>query len=163
MNILTRFKFFLWKFGHFNVPMIGYLKPRLITLTDTEIVICLPLNRRSRNHLHSMYFGALAVGADLAGGLHGFYHALKKQAKVSLVFKSFQARFLRRPESDVYFICSEGATVETMIQEAIKTGERVTKLIHIKAYIDYPALTEEIAEFVLELSVKMSTGRIYNL
>ncbi|KTD63034.1 aromatic compounds catabolism [Legionella santicrucis] len=155
MNLLTRFKFFLWKFGHFKVPMIGYLKPRLIKLNDTEIIICLPLNRRSRNHLNSMYFGALSVGADLAGGLHGFYHATKKQCQISLAFKSFQAQFLRRPESDVYFMCSEGALVETMIQESKITGERITKPIHIKAFTDYPSFHEEVADFILELSVKV--------
>ena len=68
MSPMTRFKFFLWRFSRFKVAMIGYLKPRLIKLTEQDIVICLPLRRRSRNHLNSMYFGALAVGADLAGG-----------------------------------------------------------------------------------------------
>lgn len=155
MNILTRFKFFLWKFSHFKIPLLGYLKPRLLHLTDTEIVICLPLNRRSRNHLNSMYFGALCAGADLAGGLHGFYHAAQKKLKSSLVFKSFQAQFLRRPESDVYFVCHEGAKVEAMLEESKKTGERVTQSVQIKAYTDYPSLTELVAEFVLELSVKV--------
>jgi acyl-coenzyme A thioesterase PaaI-like protein len=155
MSLLTRFKFFLWKFSHFKVPMIGYLKPRLIKLTDTDIVICLPLNRHSRNHLNSMYFGALAVGADLAGGLHGFYHASQNQCKVSLVFKSFQAQFLRRPESDVYFVCTDGAVVAAIIQETKTTGERISKPIHIRAYTDYPALSEATAEFILELSVKI--------
>ncbi|HHT0593699.1 TPA: DUF4442 domain-containing protein [Legionella anisa] len=154
MNILTRFKFFLWTFGHFKVPLLGYLRPRLVQLTDTDIVVCLPLKRRSRNHLNSMYFGALCAGADLAGGLHGFYHASQKQLKVSLVFKSFQAQFLRRPESDVYFVCHEGAQVKAMLEESQKTGERVTRPIQIKAYTDYPGMTELVAEFVLELSVK---------
>ncbi|HEN5500910.1 TPA: DUF4442 domain-containing protein, partial [Legionella pneumophila] len=99
MSPLTQFKFFLWFFCHFKVALIGYLKPKLIQLTDNEIVVRLPLTRRSRNHLHSMYFGALAVGADIAGGLHGFYHAKQAKCKVSLAFKSFQAQFLRRPES----------------------------------------------------------------
>jgi acyl-coenzyme A thioesterase PaaI-like protein len=154
MNLLTRFKIFLWKFSHFQVPMIGYLKPKLIKLTDDEVIIRIPLNRRSRNHLHSMYFGALAVGADLAGGLHGFYHALKKEVKVSLVFKSFQAQFLRRPDGDVYFVCDEGAKIAAMIEETHRTGQRVTKEIHIKAYTDFPQLTELVVTFVLELSLK---------
>src|SRR4051812_24403577 len=116
MNLLTRYKFFLWHFSHFKVALIGYLKPRLIQLSDCDIVVCLPLKRRSRNHLNSMYFGALAVGADLAGGLHGFYHADKAKCTVSLAFKSFQAHFLRRPESDVYFVCTEGETVKKIIE-----------------------------------------------
>lgn len=118
MSPLTQFKFFLWFFSHFKVALIGYLKPKLIQLTDNEIVVRLPLTRRSRNHLHSMYFGALAVGADIAGGLHGFYHAKQAKCKVSLAFKSFQAQFLRRPESDVYFICTEGEVVKKMIEES---------------------------------------------
>lgn len=118
MSPLTQFKFFLWFFCHFKVALIGYLKPKLIQLTDNEIVVRLPLTRRSRNHLHSMYFGALAVGADIAGGLHGFYHAKQAKCKVSLAFKSFQAQFLRRPESDVYFICTEGEVVKKMIEES---------------------------------------------
>ncbi|HAU0473237.1 TPA: DUF4442 domain-containing protein, partial [Legionella pneumophila] len=147
MSPLTQFKFFLWFFSHFKVALIGYLKPKLIQLTDNEIVVRLPLTRRSRNHLHSMYFGALAVGADIAGGLHGFYHAKQAKCKVSLAFKSFQAQFLRRPESDVYFICTEGDVVKKMIEESKKSGERINKPIHIKAYINYLTHPEEIADF----------------
>lgn len=103
-----------------------------------------------------MYFGALCAGADLAGGLYGFYHAHQKQIKVSLVFKSFQAQFLRRPESDVYFLCHEGSKVEAMLERSKKTGERVSEPIQVKAYTDYPNLTELVAEFVLELSLKIA-------
>lgn len=155
MNILKRYKLFLWYFSHFKVALIGYLKPRLIKLTDSDIVVCLPLKRRSRNHLNSMYFGALAVGADLAGGLHGFYHADLAQCKVSLAFKSFQAQFLRRPESDVYFVCTEGNIVKQMIEESKNSKERVNKPISIKAYTDYLTQPEEVADFILELSVKV--------
>lgn len=155
MSPLTRFKFFLWFFGHFKVALIGHLKPKLIKLNDNEIIVRLPLIRRSRNHLNSMYFGALAVGADIAGGLHGFYHAELAQCKISLAFKSFQAQFLRRPESDVYFICTEGNTVKKMIEESKNSGERINKSVHIKAYTDYLTQAEEIADFTLELSVKV--------
>ena len=155
MTMLTRFKFFLWYFGCIKVPLIGYLNPRLITLTDQEIIIKLPLTRRSKNHLHSMYFGALAVGADLAGGLHGFYHAKQAGVNVSLAFKSFQAQFLKRPESDVYFVCTMGNIVKDMITESQNTKQRVNQPILINAYTHYPDHSEEIANFVLELSLKV--------
>lgn len=155
MTLFTRFKIFLWTFSHFKVPMIGYLKPRLIKLTDTDIVICIPLRRRSRNHLHSMYFGALAVGADLAGGLHGFYHAHLAQTKASIVFKSFQAQFLSRPESDVYFVCTMGDTVKNMIAESKTTHERINKPLHIEAYTNYLNNPDKVADFMLELSIKV--------
>ncbi len=155
MKLMTRFKLFLWYFGHFKVALIGYLKPRLIKLSDNEIVIRIPLRKRSRNHLNSMYFGALAVGADLAAGLHGFYYADLAKCKVSLAFKSFQAQFLRRPESDVYFVCTAGETVKNMIAESQISGERINKPINVKAYINYLNQPEEVADFILELSVKV--------
>lgn len=155
MKTITRFKFFLWYFGRFKVPLIGHLKPHLIQLTDREILVKLALTRRSKNHLNSMYFGALAVGADIAGGLHGFYHARKANVAISLAFKSFEAQFLRRPESDVYFLSEMGETVKTMITQSQTSGERINQAIHVKAFTDYPERSIEVAYFTLELSLKV--------
>lgn len=155
LNLLTRFKLFLWYFGHFKVAMIGYVRPKLVKLTDTDIVVRLPFNRRNRNHVHSMYFGALSIGADIAGGLHGFYHAHLTKCDISLVFKSFQAQFISRPEADVYFVSTMGATVKEMIEESRISKSRINKPITIKAYTNYPANPVEVADFILELSVKV--------
>lgn len=155
MKPLTRFKLFLWSFGHFKIPLIGHLRPKLISLDEKRIVVKLPLGRRSKNHLNSMYFGALAVGADLAGGMHGFYHADKAKLNTSLAFKSFQAQFLSRPESDVYFISEMGETVRDMIAESQQSKERVNQPILIKAFTHYPENPEEVASFTLELSIKV--------
>ncbi len=155
MKTLTRFKFFMWCFSHFKVPLIGYVKPHLISLTDQEIVIKLKLNRRSKNHLQSMYFGALAMGADLAGGLHGFYHAEQARVRLSLAFKSFQAQFLRRPESDVYFVCGMGEMVKDMISDSQRSGQRINKPLEVTAYTNYPQRPEAVAQFTLELSLKV--------
>lgn len=155
MTTINRMRWFMWLFGRSQVPMIGYLRPKLLMLSDQKIVIKIPLNRRSKNHLHSMYFGALAVGADLAGGFHGFYHAEKEKTKVSLVFKSFQAQFLKRPESDVFFISEMGDTVAAMIQDAKRSQKRQNNIIKITAYTGYPNTLETVAEFALELSLKV--------
>ncbi|MGQ3889742.1 DUF4442 domain-containing protein [Legionella sp. CNM-1927-20] len=157
MTILTRFKFFLWYFGHFQVPLIGYLKPKIIDINDKNLVIKLPLRRRSKNHLNSMYFGALAVGADLAGGLYGFYYANQMKKKISLVFKSFQAQFIKRPESAVYFVCQMGDSVKEMVLESEQTKERINKFIEVQAYTHYSKAAELVATFKLELSIKVLT------
>ncbi|CEK09508.1 PaaI family thioesterase [Legionella hackeliae] len=155
MKPFTRFKLFLWTFGRFQIPLIGYLGPKLIKLNDQAIVVKIPLTRRSKNHLKSMYFGALAVGADLAGGMHSFYHAKQARLNVSVVFKSFKAQFLRRPEKDVYFVCNQGDIVKAMIEESKVKQERINKPIEIKALINYPDNPEEVATFILELSIKV--------
>ena len=155
MSLLKHFKYFLWIFSHFKVPLIGFVKPSIYELNEERLVIKIPLKRRTKNHLNSMYFGALAIGADLAAGLHGFYHAKKAHLKISLAFKSFSAQFLKRPETDVYFICSEGNTIQEMIVFSSENKERCNKPILIKAFTNYPANPELVAEFILELSIKV--------
>lgn len=160
MSHLRQFKYFLWFFIHYKVPLIGHLRPKLIKIDEQQIITMIPLTRRSKNHLHSMYFGALAVGADLAGGLHAFYHANCLNLDVSLAFKSFQAQFLKRPEADVYFVCDEGLEVKKMLEESTGSGKRINQLITINAYTNYLKNSELIAEFKLELSVKVINPQI---
>lgn len=155
MKALTRFRFFLWVFGRFKVPVIGYLRPRLVEINDQRVVVCIPLRRRSKNHLNSLYFGAFAAGADIAGGLHGYWHAQKAPGRLSLAFKRFEAEFLRRAEADVYFVSECGETVREMIGESVTRGERVNRPLAVTAFVNYPQNPEVVARFMVELSVRM--------
>lgn len=154
MTEFTRFKLFLWYFSRFKVPLLGYVKPVLISLDQQHVLIKIPLNRRTKNHLHSMYFGSLAAGADLAGGLLGFYFAKRAKLRISLAFKSFSAQFIKRAESEVYFICTEGKQIEEMIAKTELSSLRCNQLISVKAYTHYFQSPELVAEFQLELSIK---------
>lgn len=154
MSDLSKAKRMLWLFGFFKIPLIGFVKPKLLELTDKRMVVKIRLRRKTKNHLGSMYFGSLAIGADLAGAFQSFYIADKMKAKLSIVFKNFEASFLKRPEGDVYFISDEGLIIQAMVEETIKSKERVTKNINISAVIGYPDSPEVVSEFVLGLSVK---------
>jgi acyl-coenzyme A thioesterase PaaI-like protein len=155
MKPLTRFKWMLWSFGKTKVPLIGYVRPQLLEITDERIVIKLPCNKRNKNHLNSMYFGALSIGADLAAGFHGLYHAKQSKKNVSLAFKAFEAQFVRRPESDVYFVSEMGHVVQDMIKQTTQTKTRVNQWIDVIAYTHYPDTPEAVANFKLELSLKV--------
>ncbi|MFT6802469.1 MAG: acyl-coenzyme A thioesterase PaaI-like protein [Salibacteraceae bacterium] len=154
MNEITKAKRMLWLFGIFKIPLIGYVNPKIIEFTDTRMVIRIKLRRRTRNHLGSMYFGALGIGADLAGAFQAFSIADKKKRKISLAFKDFQANFLKRPEGDVFFVSDAGGQIAELMDETILTKQRVTQSIHVNAYINYPENPELVAEFTLGLSVK---------
>lgn len=154
MADLRKAKRMLLLFGFFKIPLIGFVRPRLIKLTEKEMVVKIPLRRRTRNHLGSMYFGALSIGADLAGAFQAFQVAEKRKRKISLAFKDFHADFIKRPEADVYFVSHAGKQIENMVDETIKSKERVTEGIRIDAVINYPENPEVVAEFTLGLSVK---------
>ena len=105
----------LFLLGFFKIPIIGFTRPKLITIDEENISVKIKLNRRTKNHLNSMYFGALAVGADIAGGIHVFYFSEILDKKVSFSFKGMNAQFLKRAESDVYFSSNEGHIIKDAI------------------------------------------------
>lgn len=144
----------LYLFAFFKVPLLFYCRPRIVAFDEERVEIRLPLRRRTKNHLNSMYFGALAVGADVAGGFIAYDQINRSGEKISLVFKDFTAQFLKRPEADVHFLCEDGELITQMIQETIRTKERVSKTVTIKAFC--PTIsTELVAEFTLGLSLKV--------
>ncbi len=133
-----------------NVPMIAYLRPRIDQVDDDVVAVTIPLTRRSKNHLRSMYFGALQVGADVAGGFMALRHAQQAGRPISFVFKDAKASFVRRAEADVTFTCHDGAAIRQLVDKALRTGERHELPVHIEA----TAAGETVARFTLTLSLK---------
>ena len=120
-----RATWFIRSFGLSKAPLIFYCCPSVIKLAEETTVIKIPFKRRNKNHLKSMYFGPLAVGADVAGGVLAMESIRKSGRNISLIFKDFKAEFLKRPEGDTYFTCNDGQSVKNLIDETTKTGERV--------------------------------------
>lgn len=149
---LSRMKWMLRLMGCFKIPMIGYLGPRLLRMDDEVVEVKIRLRRRTKNHLNSMYFGALAVGADIAAGIHAFYFSEKLGFKVSFAFKAMQAEFIKRGESDIVFICKEGALIRKAVEESKVSGERVNQIVLVEA-LDKDQ--ELVAKFAMTISVKV--------
>lgn len=141
-------------FGFFKVPLIWYCRPKILALDEEKVKIKIPLRRRTKNHLNSMYFGTLAVGADVAGGFMAMSKAEARGTKISLAFKAVKAEFLKRPEADVIFTCHDGAVIDKMLDETLASGERVNQSVRIVATCPSLAADEPMAVFDLTLSVK---------
>ncbi len=145
---------FIRYFGLSKVPLIFYCRPTVVKLTEETTIIKIPFKRRNKNHLKSMYFGALAVGADVASGVLAMHLIRKSGRNISLVFKDFKADFLKRPEGDTHFTCDDGLAVKNLIDVATKTGERVNMQLKITATVPEISGDEPVAEFILTLSLK---------
>jgi len=143
----------LLKMMAMKIPMLGYIRPKIVELNEDTCTVRVPLRRRTKNHLNSMYFGALSAGADCAGGLIAMAAIRRSGQKVALIFKDFKADFLRRAEGDVHFRCVEGKEILALVEEAVETGERVNMPVHVTATVPTESM-EPVAEFVLTLSLK---------
>ena len=144
------------QFGIFKVPMIWYCRPKVIEHTDEKIEIKISLRRRTKNHLGSMYFGVLAVGADITGGFLAMDPIQESGRNITLIFKDFKADFLKRPEGDVHFICRDGLEIRDLVKKASGSEERHNYKLNIEATV--PSLSNDIvARFALTLSLKDKT------
>jgi len=144
-------------FGLTKIPMIFFARPHVHILDDHHCDIGIPLKRRTRNHLKSMYIGALIMGADLAAGLLATRLISKSESKISLVFKDVQADFLKRVDGDARFICEEGSKIATLIENVIQSGERQHATIHVSVAVPDKYGDEILAQVTLTLSLKEKT------
>ena len=142
-------------FGLFKVPLIFYVSPKVIAMTDEVCEIKIPLTRRTKNHLNSMYFGVLCTGADIAGGLIAMAEIDRSKKKIALSFKDFKADFLKRAHGDVHFRCTQGKEIRKFVQEVIDTKERMNFPVEIEAIVPSKPEDGVVAKFVLTLSLKI--------
>jgi hypothetical protein len=149
---LRKIRWKLFFLGLFKIPIILFVSPKIVSINSENCTTKIKLRRRTKNHLNSMYFGAMAVGADVAAGLHAFYLSEITNCKISLAFKSFGAEFLKRAESDVIFTCEEGKKIATMIEKSRIEGKRMNELIEV---IAFNSTNEIVAKFKMELSLKV--------
>jgi acyl-coenzyme A thioesterase PaaI-like protein len=142
----------LWAFK--NVLLLWFIQPSILQIDESRCIVRIPLTWRTRNHLRSMYFGALCMGADVAGGLIAFHLMRKQKVSVSFVFKDVRAEFLKRPEADVHFTCADGPVIQELMRRTLETGERQEAKVHVVATVPKKLGDEPVANFELTLSLK---------
>jgi hypothetical protein len=159
---LTKANLRLTLFSIWKIPLVFYCRPKIVTLENETTVVKIRLRRKTKNHLNSMYFGALAVGADITGAFIAFDKAAKLKKNVSLAFKDFHADYYMRAMGDVYFTCNDGKLIDEMLEETFKTGERINKPVTVIAKC--PSINDDVvAKFVLTLSLKYRTKKKFKL
>jgi len=137
-----------------RIPLIFLVGPRVLALDDEGCAVEIPLRYLTRNHLGSMYFGALHVGADLAAGLNATRAILAGHRRVKLIFKDCRSEFLKRADGDVVFKTSDGRRIREAVLEADASGERLTLPVEVVATVPERYGEEPVARFTLGLSLK---------
>ncbi|MCB0347450.1 MAG: YiiD C-terminal domain-containing protein [Bdellovibrionales bacterium] len=150
LSSTTKANLMLKAFGMFKIPMIGFISARVTKLDDTTCEVFVPLNRKTRNHLKTMYFGAMAAGADTAAGLAAMLAMVELKSWVHLSFKDFKANFLKRADKDVIFKCTSVGAVKELVKRAIESKDRVEMAVPVEAFCN----DELVATFSLTLSLK---------
>lgn len=156
---LRRIRWLLRLMGWIRIPMLGYVSPRLHYMDDEKAAVIVRLRRRTRNHLKSMYFGALTVGADVVAGMHVYYFCDQEGVRPSFAFRSMHAEFHKRATTHVLFTSHEGALIREVVKKAMDTGERQHAMVQVTATDNNG---EVVASFRMEISVKTVRQKLSN-
>jgi hypothetical protein len=150
-----RHTIYLRYFGLTKIPLLFYVRPSVVQKSDERVIIKIPLSRRTKNHQGSMYFAALAIGADCSVGLLAVELINRQKQRISFIFKDFNAEFYRRATADVFFSCDQGREIAELVEKARLSTERVE--LPLNAIAAEAAETDEpVARFRLTLSLKRS-------
>jgi acyl-coenzyme A thioesterase PaaI-like protein len=141
-------------FAFWKIPLIALVRPRLLVANADQCVVRLPLTWLTRNHLRSMYFGALSIGADVSGGLIVMNLIRSRRSRVACVIKDFQADFLKRAEGAVVFTCNDGQKLAALLDKAEASGEREEDTVLVTATVPEKLGDDPVAEFRLTISMK---------
>ena len=149
-NALDHWKSQIDLMGTNTIPLIGFVSPLLTVLNDKTSKVKIQLNNQTKNHVNSLYFGAMAVGADVAGGVHAFHYAEQYNKTPSFAFKSVNSEFVLRAESDCTFVCNDGLKVKAAVIRSIDTGERVNETVYVSVFNN---AMEVVAMYEMVISV----------
>ncbi len=140
-------------FGLLKIPMVFSMSPSVMESSPEKIVIKVPLNRRNKNHVNTMYVGVLAGAADVTVGYLAINAIKRSGEKLSFVIRDMNVNFLKRADGDVFFSCESGKMIQEAVQEAINTGIRVNLPVKITATVPSKH-SEPVATFDLTISLK---------
>ena len=134
--------------------MIGYCRPRVVNVSDTEVVLSIPLNRRTSNHVGSMYIGAMTVGVDFVTGLTAMTSIKKSKKNIVLIFKDLKSSFIKRAEGETLFTCNHTKEIASAVKKVVDSKQRVNIEVPIIATVPEKFGDEPVAEFTITLSMK---------
>ena len=154
MTERLKYNLYLWYFSLTQVRLIHYCRPKIHDITEDGVTLFMPLDRRTRNHVNSMYIGAMVVGVDMVAGFTAMLKIRKSKRNVILIFKDLNAEFFKRAEGDVHYICKEGKAIEAAVEETLRTGERVNLPVPVIATVPDKFGDEPVAKFSITLSMK---------
>lgn len=155
MNIKNfKFTLFVNLYGLMKIPLVLFVSPRVIEAGEKRFVLKIPLSYRTKNHLNSMYFGALGIGAELSIAAAAVMAIAESKQKIDFVFKDFCANYLKRAEGDVHFVCDEVEVVRAMIEEAKVNPERIERKMKGYAVVPKKDPADPVMTYELTLSVR---------
>jgi hypothetical protein len=148
-----RYKTF-FRTGTSVVPMIRYLRPRLVELSPDQAVVRIDLSRRSKNAYNSLFIGAFMTGSDCVAGLFPMKYMFETGHRTIPIMKSATAEYYKRVNSYAHFTCTQGMQIYDLCNQVVASGQRLELPITVIVTAPGEYGDEAVARITQVLSLK---------
>jgi hypothetical protein len=142
----------LFHIGMSVMPMMRYVRPRLVALTDERTIVRIDVSHRSKNGYNSLFLGALASGGDCVAGLFPMKFMFETGYRTIPIVKSTSSEYYKRISTYAHFTCTQGRELYEVCNEVVASGKR--RDITVRVSVTAPA--EFGDEVVANISQVMS-------
>lgn len=137
-------------------PMMRYVQPRLVDLTDSRATIRVDVSRQTGNPFGSLFFGALATGADCAAGLFAMKFMFDTGHRTFPLVRAASTECLRKVCRYAHFTCTQGREVAETCRTALATGQRHDIDLHIVVTAPEEYGAEPVARITQTMSIRVA-------
>jgi hypothetical protein len=141
---------FTW-FLLIKLPMGLLAGLRLVEATERHAIVRVKYQYLTKNPFHSIYFGCLAMAAELSSGVLGMVYTMGLKPDVSMLIVNLEGEFKKKGRGRIHFVCEDGELMGKAAQETRETGEPRTVTA---TSIGRDAQGREVARFLITWSFK---------
>ena len=114
----------LFQLGIAAMPMMRYVRPKLVELTPDLATVRIDVSRRSKNSYNSLFLGALAAGGDCVAGLFPRKFMFETGHRTIPIVKSTSSEYYKRVTTYAHFTCTQGRELYEICNSVVASGER---------------------------------------
>jgi acyl-coenzyme A thioesterase PaaI-like protein len=144
----------LFHFGISVMPMMRYVRPRLVELTPDRTTVRIDVSRRSKNGYNSLFLGALAAGGDCAAGLFPMKFMFETGHRTIPIVKSVSSEYYKRITTYAHFTCTQGKELYGVCNAVVASGERQEFTVYVNVTAPSEFGDEVVAKITQVMSVK---------
>ena len=122
--VTSSFKFRL--FTIVKLPTAFFAGLRVEFFDESKAVVSVSQKWFNKNPFHSIYFGVLAIAAEVSTGIAGFASVYKRNPTVSMLVIKCEGAFYKKAIGKICFTCTDVQQVQDIVAQAIAANESRT-------------------------------------
>ena len=149
-QILSPFKFGLFKITKLPLTFLSGIKAE--ELSPNKATTSVKYKYLNTNPFKSVYFGVLAMTAELSTGILAIFSIAKYQESISLLVVESNGKFHKKATGKIKFTCNDGALFEKKLKSCLEEKIPVTVKASTKGFNEQ---NELVCEYTFTWSFKL--------